>query len=56
MLAILAGCRVSPWSQTGTMTPYSSLADDFYVNMNLATEIELPAQRETILHYFERVQ
>ena len=34
------------------MTPYSSLADDFYVNMNLATEIELPAQRETILQYF----
>jgi hypothetical protein len=24
--------------------------------MNLATEMELPAQRETILHYFERVQ
>jgi hypothetical protein len=38
------------------MTPYASLADDFYVNMNLATEMELPAQRETILHYFERVQ
>jgi hypothetical protein len=38
------------------MTPYASLADDFYVNMNLATEIELPAQRETILQYFERVQ
>ena len=38
------------------MTPYASLADDFYVNMNLATEMELPAQRETILQYFERVQ
>jgi hypothetical protein len=38
------------------MAPYASLADDFYVNMNLATEMELPAQRETILHYFERVQ
>ena len=56
MLAILARCRVSPWSQTGTMTPYSSLADDFYVNVNLATEMELPSQRETILQYFERVQ
>ena len=56
MLAILAGCRVPPWSQTGTMTPYSSLADDFYVNVNLATEMELPSQRETILQYFERVQ
>ena len=38
------------------MTPYASLADDFYVNMDLATEMELPAQRETILQYFERVQ
>jgi len=35
------------------MTPYASLADDFYVNMNLATEMELPGQRETILHFFE---
>ena len=56
MLAILAVSRVSLWSQTGTMTPYSSLADDFYVNVNLATEMELPSQRETILQYFERVQ
>ena len=38
------------------MTQYSSLADDFYVIMNLATEMELPAQRETILHFFECVQ
>jgi hypothetical protein len=35
---------------------YASLADDFYVNMNLATEMELPGQRETILQFFERVQ
>jgi len=38
------------------MLAYSSLADDFYVNLNLATEMELPGQRETILQYFERVQ
>ena len=38
------------------MPPYASLADDFYVNMTLATEMELPAQRDTILQYFERVQ
>ena len=38
------------------MTAYAALADDFYVNMNLATEMELPAQRDTILQYFERVQ
>ncbi len=38
------------------MTPYASLSDDFYVNMNLSTEMELPTNRETILHFFERVQ
>ena len=38
------------------MNPYSSLSDDFYVNMNLGTEMELPANRETVLHFFERVQ
>src|SRR5437868_4184579 len=35
---------------------YSSFSDDFYVNMNLSTEMELPTNRETILHYFEQVQ
>jgi hypothetical protein len=38
------------------MDRYSSLCDDFYVNMNLSTEMELPNNRETILHYFERIQ
>jgi len=38
------------------MTQYASLADDFYVNMNLATEMDLPGQRDTILHFFERLQ
>ena len=38
------------------MDRYSSLCDDFYVNMNLSTEMELPDNRETILHYFERIQ
>ncbi len=38
------------------MLRYSSLCDDFYVNMNLGTEMELPANRETVLHFFERVQ
>jgi hypothetical protein len=38
------------------MNPYASLCDDFYVNMNLGTEMELPANRETVLHFFERVQ
>ncbi len=38
------------------MNRFSSLCDDFYVNMNLSTEMELPNNRETILHYFERIQ
>jgi hypothetical protein len=38
------------------MNRYNSLCDDFYINMNLSTEMELPANRETVLHYFERVQ
>jgi hypothetical protein len=38
------------------MNRYASLCDDFYVNMNLGTEMELPANRETVLHFFERIQ
>ncbi len=38
------------------MTDYQHLSDDFYINMNLSTEMELPSSRETILHYFEQVQ
>jgi len=38
------------------MTSYASLADDYYVTMNLSTEMELTGSRETILHYFEQMQ
>lgn len=38
------------------MTPYGSLADDYYVNMHLNTEMPLPSSRETILEFFERIQ
>lgn len=38
------------------MTSYNSLADDYYVNMNLSTEMELSSSRETILHFFEQIQ
>ena len=38
------------------MNRYSALCDDFYVNMNLSTEMELPHNRETVLHFFERIQ
>jgi hypothetical protein len=36
--------------------PFSSFCDDFYVNMRLGSQLTLPHNRETILHYFERVQ
>lgn len=38
------------------MNRYSQYSDDFYVNMNLSTEMELPSGRETVLHFFERLQ
>jgi len=33
-----------------------SLTDDFYINMNLNTEMDLPSGRETVLHFFEQVR
>lgn len=38
------------------MGRYQSYADDFYVNMNLNTEMELPQTRDTVLHFFEQVK
>lgn len=38
------------------MNRYSTLAHDFYVNMNLNTELPLPNSRETVLDFFGRVQ
>lgn len=38
------------------MNVYGSLADDFYINLNLNTEMKLPDARETILDFFGRVQ
>ncbi len=38
------------------MNRYASLSDDFYLNMHLQTQLELPQQRETLLHFFELVQ
>jgi len=35
---------------------YHSFCDDYYVNMNLNTEMELPQTRETVLHFFEQVK
>lgn len=36
--------------------PYSAFCEDFYVNMRLGSQMNLPNQRETVLHFFERVQ
>ena len=38
------------------MSGYEAYSDDFYVNMNLNTELELPTARESVLHYFEQVR
>jgi hypothetical protein len=38
------------------MNRFGSLCDDFYVNMNLGTEMEMPTNRETVLHFFERIR
>lgn len=35
---------------------YNSLCDDFYVDMTINTELELPGNRETILSFFELIQ
>ncbi len=38
------------------MNAYTSVADDYYINVNLNTEMTLPQGRETVLGFFERVQ
>ena len=38
------------------MSRFASLSDDFYVNMNLNTEMDLPQSRETVLHLFEQLK
>ena len=37
-------------------THYGSYSDDFYVNMHLNTEMDLPSNRDTVLHFFEQLQ
>ncbi len=38
------------------MCQYDTLSDDYYINMNLNTEMDLPQGRESVLHYFEQIQ
>ncbi len=36
--------------------PFSAFCEDFYINMRLGSQLHLPHNRETLLHFFERVQ
>ncbi len=36
--------------------PYASFCEDFYINMRLGSQMTLPHNRETILHFFEQMQ
>ncbi len=38
------------------MTKYSAYSDDFYVNVNLHTEMEIGQSRDAVLHYFEMLR
>ncbi len=38
------------------MNIYNSIADEYFVNLNLNTEMPLPTERETVLEFFGRVQ
>lgn len=35
---------------------FHAFCDDYYVNMNINTEMDLPTGRETVLHFFEQVK
>ena len=36
--------------------PYGGVSDDFYINMRLGSQMQLPQQRESVLHFCEQVQ
>jgi len=38
------------------MSNYNLLCDDFFVDMYVNTELDLPTQRDTVLAFFERIQ
>lgn len=38
------------------MHRYATCSDDFYINLNLNTEMELNSSRESVLHFFEVIQ
>ena len=38
------------------MSHFGGLSDDFYVNTNLNTEMDLPNSRDAVLHFFDRLR
>ena len=38
------------------MSSYGSYSEDFYSNVTLQTEMDLPSSREAVLHFFEQLQ
>ena len=36
--------------------PFGAFCEDFYINMRLGSQLQLPHGRETLLHFFERIQ
>src|SRR5438045_7543623 len=40
---------------TKMSNPFAAFCEDFYVNMRLGSQLNLPHHRETLLHFFERV-
>jgi len=36
--------------------PFGTFCEDFYINVRLGSQLNLPHNRETVLHYFERFQ
>jgi hypothetical protein len=39
-----------------TLNSFSSLCDDFYLDMYINTELDLPTGRDTVLAFFERIR
>lgn len=38
------------------MSQYEAFSDDYYLNMHLSTELDLPKNRESVMHFFEQIQ